>query len=110
VKAQTDLSHYQKLTNTYCIQFALGCIAGVSGEEHRFTLSRSGRKPAIVRHGRVSILGHAKQMMTNFVGAIAGTNQPLVTGRDVLSSIRAISQAYRSAQGFDAPWLPRFGN
>jgi hypothetical protein len=48
-------------------------------------------------------------MITNFVGAIAGTNQPIVTGRDVLPSIKAISEAYRSAQGFDAPWLPRFG-
>jgi predicted dehydrogenase len=111
VKAQTDLSYYQKLTNTYCIHFELGFITGVSGEEHRFTLSRAGRKPAIVRlpHGRVSNLGHATQMIRNFVGAIAGINQPLVTGRDVLPSIKAISDGYRSAQGFDAPWLPRFG-
>jgi predicted dehydrogenase len=111
VQARTDLSYYQKLTNTYDIRFELGRITGISGEEHRFTLTRSGGKPAIVRlpHGRISNLGHATQMMTNFVGAIAGANQPLVTGRDVLPSIRAISEAYRSAQGFDAPWLPRFG-
>jgi predicted dehydrogenase len=111
VTAQTDLSYYQKLTNTYCIRLELGFITGVSGEEHRFTLSRSGSKPAIVRlpHGRVSNLGHATQMIKNFVGAIAGINQPLVTGRDVLPSIRAISEGYRSAQGFDAAWLPRFG-
>jgi len=110
VKAQTDLSYYQKLTNIYRIRFELGCITGVSGEEHCFKLTRSGRKPQIVRvpHGRVSYLGHATQMMTNFVHAIAGATQPLVTGRDVLPSIKAISEAYRSAQGFDAPWLPRF--
>lgn len=111
VKAQADLSYYQKLTNTYRIRFERGCITGVSSEDHRFTLSRPGRKPEIVRlpHGRVSFLGHARQMMTNFVGAISGANQPLVTGRDVLPSIKAISEAYRCAQGFDAPWLPRFG-
>ena len=111
VRAQTDLSYYQKLTNTYRIRFELGFITGVSGEEHRFTLSRAGSKPAIMRlpHGRVSNLGHATQMITNFVGAIAGINQPLVTGRDVLPSIKAICDGYRSAQGFDAPWLPRFG-
>jgi predicted dehydrogenase len=110
VRAQTDLSYYQKLTNTYCIRFELGDITGVTGEDHRFTLTRSGRKPQIVRfpHGRFSNLGHATQMIANFVGAIAGANRPLVTGRDVLPSIRAISEAYRSAQGFDAPWLPRF--
>jgi predicted dehydrogenase len=109
VKAQMDFSYYHKLTNTYCIQFELGCITGVSGEEHRFTLSRPGRKPAVVRlpHGRISYLGHATQMITNFVGASAGANQPLVAGRDVLPSIRAISEAYRYAQGFDAPWLPK---
>jgi predicted dehydrogenase len=111
VKAQTDLSYYQKLTNTYQIRFELGCITGISGEEHRFTLSRSGGRPVNMRlpHGRISSLGHATDMITNFVGAIAGTNQPIVTGRDVLPSIKAISEAYRSAQGFDAPWLPRFG-
>jgi predicted dehydrogenase len=110
MKAQTDLSYYQKLTNKYRIQFELGCITGVSGEEHRFTLSRYGSKPTIMRatRGRISYVGHAMQMITNFVGAIRGANQPLVTGRDVLPSIRAISEAYRHAQGFDAPWLPRF--
>jgi predicted dehydrogenase len=109
VKAQTDLSYYQKLANKYCIQFELGCITGVSGEEHRFTLSRSRSKPAVVRlpRGRVSYIGHATQMITNFVGAIEGANRPLVTGRDVLPSIKAISEAYRYARGFDAPWLPR---
>lgn len=111
VKAHTDLSYYQKLTNTYRIHFEFGCITGVSGEEHRFTLDRSGRKPRIVRlpRGRISNLGHATQMMANFVGAISGHNQPLVAGRDVLPSIKAISQAYHSARGFDAPWLPRLG-
>jgi hypothetical protein len=110
VKAHTDLSYYQKLTNTYRIHFEFGCITGVSGEEHRFTLERAGRKPQIVRlpRGRISNLGHATQMMTNFVSAVSGNNKPLVTGRDVLRSIKAISKAYRSAQVFDAPWLPRF--
>jgi len=109
-RAQVDLSYYQKLTNTYCIRFERGCITGVSGEEHRFTLSRPGRKLAIVRlpHGRINILGHATCMLTNFVGAIGGANRPLVTGRDVLPSIRTISEAYRNAQRFDEPWLPRF--
>jgi predicted dehydrogenase len=109
VTTQMDLSYYQKLTNVYRISFELGCITGVSGEEHRFTLTRSGRKPRLMRlpHGRVSSLGHATRMISNFVGAIAGANQPLVTGRDVLPSIKAISEGYRLAQGFDAPWLPR---
>jgi predicted dehydrogenase len=109
VKARTDLSYYQKLTNTYRIQFELGCITGVSGEEHRFILGRPGTRPRIVRlpRGRIALLGYANKMMTNFVEAIAGANQPLVTGRDVLPSIKVISEAYRRAQSFDAPWLPR---
>jgi predicted dehydrogenase len=111
VRAKTEFSYYQKLINTYCIRFKLGCISGISGEEHRFTVSRAGGKPASMRlrHGRISDLGHATQIMANFVGAIAGTNEPLVTGRDVLPSIEVISEAYQHAQGFDSPWLPRFG-
>ena len=108
VKAKTELSYYQKLTNVYRVEFERGCITGVSGEEHRFTLSRPARKPMTVRlpRGRISILAHATQMITSFVGAVAGANQPLVTGRDVLPSIRVISEAYRHAQPYDAAWLP----
>lgn len=110
VKAQIDLSYYQKLTNEYSVLFEAGSISGVSGEEHRLMISRRGSEPAIVRlpHGRISYLGHAKQMLMNFVGATVGANQPLISGRDVLSSIGVISEAYRHAQAFDAPWLPRF--
>jgi hypothetical protein len=108
VKAKTELSYYQKLTNVYRIEFERGYITGVSGDEHRFTLSRPGRKPVTVRlpGGRLSILAHATQMITSFVGAAEGANQPLVMGRDVLPSIRAISEAYRHAQPYDATWLP----
>ncbi|MBV8455029.1 MAG: hypothetical protein JO122_00245, partial [Acetobacteraceae bacterium] len=112
VMATAEFSYYQKLTNKYRIQFELGCITGVSGEEHWIKVSRADKEPVIVRlpHGRISVRGHATQMIANFAGAVAGTNPPLVTGADVLPSIKVIAQAYRQARGYDACWLPRFGD
>jgi predicted dehydrogenase len=112
VTATAEFSYYQKLTNKYRIEFEHGCITGVSGEEHCMTVSRAGNGPKIVRlpRGRISVLGHATQMIANFAGAVAGANPPLVTGADVLPSISVIAAAYRQALGYDACWLPRFGS
>jgi predicted dehydrogenase len=108
-KARTELSYYQKLTNQYCIQFERGRITGIVGESHHFTLSRESGKSRQVQLPRVTMAELATHMITNFVGAIGGRNPPLVSGRDVLPSIKAISEGYQCAQNYDAPWLPRFG-
>jgi predicted dehydrogenase len=112
VTATAEFSYYQKLTNKYRIEFEGGCITGVSGEEHCITVSLAGKIPAMVRlpRGRITVLGHATQMIANFAGAVAGANPPLVTGADVLPSIRVIAQGYRQARAYDAWWLPRLEN
>jgi hypothetical protein len=110
VTAKTDLSYYQKLVNQYCIRLERGSITGISGEEHRFTLTDGAARPKLmnlIAH-RMTYEDVATQMITNFVGAIAGHNPPLVTGRDVLPSIKAIAEGYQRAEGYDAPWLPKF--
>jgi predicted dehydrogenase len=108
-RAQADLSYYHKMVNTYAIECEGGRISGAVGEEHLFTLVRDGSKPEMVRlaRGRITQRMHAVGMISNFVAAVAGRERPLVSGRDVLPSIRAITQGYQQAQGFDAPWLPR---
>jgi predicted dehydrogenase len=101
VATRTELSYYQKLVNTYNIQFERGSIAGGIYEQH-FTLYRPGRKPEII--GKATDFD--TEMIVNFVGAVAGRNPLLVTGHDVLPSVRAISTAYETAQRYEAPWLP----
>jgi predicted dehydrogenase len=110
-RAQTDLSYYQKMVNTYVIQFERGRISGAVYDDHLFTLVRGTSKPEIVRPSRrrVSLRMHALAMMSNFVAAVVGDARPLVSGRDVLPSITAITEGYRQAQEFSAPWLPRPG-
>jgi predicted dehydrogenase len=107
VRVQTDLSNYQKLTNTYNLLFDGGKITGNTGEEHRFILTGLTMKPIVIRLARTNIPIHATQMITSFVNAVAGRGQPIVTGRDVISSIKAISSGYRCAKPYDAVWLPR---
>ena len=43
-------------------------------------------------------------MVGNFLDSMAGTAQPLVSGRDALPSIEFIDQCYREATRFDMPW------
>jgi predicted dehydrogenase len=108
-KAQADFSYYQKMINTYTIECERGKISGDVFYDHLFTLVRDAAKPKIIRlaRSRVTFQMHALGMISNFVAAVAGRDRPFVSGRDVLPSIRAITQGYKEAQGFDAPWLPR---
>jgi predicted dehydrogenase len=111
LKTHIDFSYYQKMSNAYCIRFERGCIAGGCFEEHRYTIQHNLMKPKVVKlasHG-MTYQEHATQLITNFIGAIAGHNRPLVSGRDVLPSIKAISEGYQRAESYDSPWLPRFG-
>jgi hypothetical protein len=110
VRAQTDLSDCQNMINAYAIRFERGRISGAVYDDHLFTLVRGTSKPEIVRpsHG-VSLRMRALSMMSNFVAAVAGEAQPLVSGRDVPPSIRAITEGYRQAREFAAPWLPMQG-
>jgi predicted dehydrogenase len=104
MSARAEFSYYQKLQNRYHLQFERGAIDGDAMDPYRFTLTCRGKRPQRISCHRIDIAAH---LVANFVGAISGRNQPLVTGLDVLPSIRAICEAYQQAKPFDAPWLPR---
>ena len=86
-------------------------ITGGCWEEHRYTVQHGSARPKAVKLASrgMTYKERATEMIAEFVGAIAGGNQPFVSGRDVLPSIQAISEGYRCARSYDEPWLPRFG-
>ena len=96
VRAGIDFSYYQKMSNTYKIQFERGCISGACYDEHRYTVQHGSSQPKVVKLASrgMTYQEHATEMITEFIGAIAGRNQPFVSGRDVLPSIVAISEGY----------------
>ncbi len=111
VRTGIDFSYYQKMSNSYSIRFERGRISGGCYDEHRYTVQQESARPKLVKLAPrgMTYQEHAAQMIAEFVGAIAGGKQPFVSGRDVLPSIQAISEGYRCAKSYDAPWLPRFG-
>jgi len=111
MRADVELSYYQKMSNVYCIRFEHGCITGGCWEEHRYAVQHGSARPKAVKLASrgMTCKERATEMIAEFVGAIAGGNQPFVSGRDVLPSIQAISEGYRCARSYDEPWLPRFG-
>ena len=107
-EARIDLSYYQRMSNSYRLEFERGSISGVANEGYRFQIARDGAGPVTAQFpdGRIGTVELAARILTRFVAATRGQGQPLVTGRDVVPSIRAIAQGYRIAEPFDAPWLP----
>jgi predicted dehydrogenase len=100
--AEIDLSAYQHMKNSYSIQFERGVIFGGQKMQTRFHLQRDVTK--VVNCERY----HWSDTLFNFIRVVNGTEQPTVTGADVLPSIWTIANAYRSAKPFEAPWLPRW--
>jgi predicted dehydrogenase len=107
-EARIDLSYYQRMSNSYRLDFERGAISGVANEGYRFRIARDGAAPVTAQFpdGRIGTVELAARILARFVAATRGQGQPLVTGRDVVPSIRAIAQGYRIAEPFDAPWLP----
>jgi predicted dehydrogenase len=107
-EARIDLSYYQRMSNSYTLEFERGSISGVANEGYRFQIARDGAGPVTAQFpdGRIGMLDLAARILARFVAATRGQGQPLVTGRDVVPSIRAIAQGYRIAEPFEAPWLP----
>ncbi len=112
MRAEIDLSYYQRMANSYSLTFERGSISGVTNESYRFQLLREGARPVTVsiRSGRVDVEKHWSRMLSNFVAVVHGSDRPMITGHDVVPSIRAIEEAYRAAKPFDAPWLPRWAH
>jgi predicted dehydrogenase len=107
-QARIDLSYYQRMSNSYRLDFERGSISGVANEGYRFRIARDGAAPVTAQFpdGRIGMLDLAARILARFVAATREQGNPLVTGRDVVPSIRAIAQGYRIAEPFDAPWLP----
>jgi predicted dehydrogenase len=71
----------------------LKVIPIVGGENRLFLKSKEKNKVDI-----------GEKVVTNFIGAIARGDKPLVSGIDVLDSISFIDECYQAATSFDMPW------
>jgi predicted dehydrogenase len=107
-QARIDLSYYQRMSNSYTLDFERGAISGIANEGYRFRIARDGAAPVTAQFpaGRIGTFELATRILSRFVAATRGQGRPLVTGRDVLPSLHAIAEGYRIAQPFDEPWMP----
>ncbi len=101
-----DLGSYVRMTNVYRLTFEHGTIRGKTSDPARFELRRNDAKRAtVVDCGKG---GNWARVLVNFVAVVGGQERPIVTGQDVLPSIRTIAEGYRVAAPFDEPWLPKW--
>jgi len=101
------LSWLSKLRNTYRIQGERGSIEGEVYDWASFIQRSAGGKARRVhtedRPKGFGEFGH--RLIDNFVAVLAAGAEPLVSGRDVLSSLEIIDACYARRERFDLPWL-----
>ena len=105
ISAQIDLGSYVRMKNTYTLEFEGGTITGATGDTSHFQLARGGARPFVVKCPKG---GEWSRILINFAAVVEGQERPIVTGQDVLPSIRTIAEAYRIAKPFEEPWLPKW--
>jgi predicted dehydrogenase len=105
MSTRMDLGSYVRMNNIYTLEFERGTISGHTGDASRFQVQRRGAEPSRVDCGKSETW---LSVLLNFAAVVNGRERPIVTGRDVLPSIRTIAEGYRMAQPFDEPWLPKW--
>ena len=105
-RAHVRLSWLSKLQNGYRIEGEAGAFEGGIYEWSSFTHRRPGGASRKVRTAdRVSRFKDiAHRLIDNFLDVVRGRSEPLVPGREVLSSIEIIAACYARRQRFDMPW------
>jgi predicted dehydrogenase len=83
--------------------------ASIEGDVYDYqnitTNAHSGRKKRIkLKSDEKSYQDIAYKMVTNFINVVGKREKPLVSGCDVLESIKLIDECYDAAIGFDMPW------
>jgi UDP-N-acetylglucosamine 3-dehydrogenase len=91
-------------------RFMVRCEAGtVEGDIYNFqsvvmTPVSERKRRCKLKSGGKSYSDIAYKMVANFIGAISKGEEPLVSGSDVLDSIKFIDECYEAATRFDMPW------
>ncbi|MGE5801451.1 MAG: Gfo/Idh/MocA family protein [Gemmatimonadota bacterium] len=109
LRGEVHLSWLAKLQNGFRIEGDEGTITGSIFDFESLQVtskSNGGRRKTVPITTRVRSLGDiAPLIMENFLAVIAGDEEPLVPGRDVVPSIGLIEECYARRRRFPMPWL-----
>jgi predicted dehydrogenase len=103
---EITLSFLNKLPDNYLIQGEYGSIVGSTYDPECLVLTGKSGKSSRVKlsPGEVDYFGFGNRIVANFLRVVEKQEAPLVSGQDVLDSIRFIDECYSNASRFAMPW------
>jgi len=102
---EVKLSLLGKLPCVFKVKCERGTIEGDIYDFQSVILTKSGRKKRLklrTKEKHYTDFGHT--VVTNFLDIISKGDKPLVSGADVLNSVRFIDECYEAAARFNMPW------
>lgn len=96
-------SRFNRLQNTYTIEFEKGTIWGRLFDPSRLWILRQG-EPEMVTCRPTLFQECAWRLMENFIRVVQGLESPLFSAQDVAPSISIIGNAYQQAVSYRRPW------
>lgn len=102
---EVKLSLLGKLPCVFKVKCERGTIEGDIYDFQSVILTKSGRKKRLklrTKEKHYTDFGHT--VVTNFLDVITKGDKPLVSGADVLNSVRFIDECYEAAARFNMPW------
>lgn len=104
--ARIHLSWLSKLRNTYKITGTKGALEGRVYEWSSFTRIDGSGKGKLVRTDKAREFTHfADKLLANFVRVLEGTEEPIVTPKDVRPAVSVIESCYARRAQLDEPWF-----
>lgn len=104
-KGNLVISWFADVPCRFLIQCEGGAIEGEIYDYQKLIITEGGKRREVIVnspiHTKVDV---ARRVVSNFMAAIEGKENPLVEGADVLDSIVLTDEAYDSAQLLNMPW------
>lgn len=111
-QGKIKLSWLFKLGNVYRIEGTQGAIEGSIYERNTFTFTPKSSEPQKIKLKSVEkdFYDFGNTIISNFLKVISGEEEPLISGAEVLDSIKFIEESYNHASRFEMPWYASWVN
>lgn len=101
---EVKLSWLSTFPSTFSAKCQGGTVTGDVYDYQSLLLETPSRWKEVLRFKAQSKLEIGNRLVSNFIGVISRGDKPLISGGEVLDSIRFIDECYEAATRFEMPW------
>jgi hypothetical protein len=101
---EVTLSWLSRFPGRFRVEFERGSIEGEVYYPQSVLMKQGTEPQKRVKLNSATYVALGYRMVDNFIGVLAGSENPLVPASDVLDSIAFTDECYGTATRFDMPW------